>query len=432
MTREPLSARLLASMYAPVKAVLKPVLGRFPTLNKACIALKERVREATRARTVVRPLRDRLIAEAGVDATHLFLVRWIHRGGADLETLNYLEALASISINGVTVIATFDGDSPWSDRVPDGVRFVAFGAAMRGLSWREKQSLLMGYLRAARPRVIHNINSELAYKTFCRFGSKLASHSDLYASVFCTDLDEKGEPGGYGIYLARCYAHLHGVFCDNENHLRELQDRYRIDGSKMHVHYQPIRTQVTRRAVPRREYLSVLWAGRWDRQKRPDILAKIAESCQEAEIRFVAYGSPLLDNEAAASMLQRAPNVDCRGTFNGLSSLPLDDFDVLLLTSQWEGLPNILLEAMSAGLPVLSSRVGGVAELIEHGVTGFLVDPFDDIERYESLLLEIRSDRSRLESIALAASKLVQHKHSWTSFEHALSTTPEYLRPEPR
>ncbi|MCA8970115.1 MAG: hypothetical protein KDC95_10040, partial [Planctomycetes bacterium] len=72
MSREPLSARLLATIYAPVKAVLKPVLGRFPTLNKACIALKERVREATRARTVVRPLRDRLIAEAGVDATHLF------------------------------------------------------------------------------------------------------------------------------------------------------------------------------------------------------------------------------------------------------------------------------------------------------------------------------------------------------------------------
>ncbi|MCA8972467.1 MAG: glycosyltransferase family 4 protein, partial [Planctomycetes bacterium] len=328
--------------------------------------------------------------------------------------------------------ATFDGDSPWRDRVPHGVRFVGFGAAMRGLSWREKQSLLMGYLKAARPRVIHNINSELAYKTFCRFGSKLAPHSDLYASVFCTDLDEKGEPGGYGIYLARCYAHLHGVFCDNQNHLRELQDRYQLDGNKMHVHYQPIRVPASRRVIPQREYLSVLWAGRWDRQKRPDLLARVAERCQDAEVRFVAYGSPLLDNETAASMLQRAPNIDCRGTFNGLSSLPLGDFDVLLLTSQWEGLPNILLEAMSAGLPVVSSRVGGIAELIEHEVTGFLIDPFDDVEHYESQLLAIRTDRARLESIAQAAFELVWDKHSWASFEKALSATPEYLRPEPR
>ena len=48
-----------------------------------------------------------------------------------------------------------------------------------------------------------------------------------------------------------------------------------------------------------------------------------------------------------------------------------------LLTSRTEGLPNALLEAMAAGLPVVATRVGGVAELVEDEVTGILVPPGD-------------------------------------------------------
>jgi len=51
--------------------------------------------------------------------------------------------------------------------------------------------------------------------------------------------------------------------------------------------------------------------------------------------------------------------------------------DVYVLTSVSEGLPNTVLEAMATGLPVVTTRVGGAEELVEHGVTGFLVPPSD-------------------------------------------------------
>jgi glycosyltransferase involved in cell wall biosynthesis len=52
-------------------------------------------------------------------------------------------------------------------------------------------------------------------------------------------------------------------------------------------------------------------------------------------------------------------------------------FDVFALTSRSEGLPLVLLEAMAMRLPVVSTSVGGVPDLVEHGVTGFLVPPRD-------------------------------------------------------
>lgn len=50
----------------------------------------------------------------------------------------------------------------------------------------------------------------------------------------------------------------------------------------------------------------------------------------------------------------------------------LHNVDALLLTSRFEGLPIVILEALSAGLPVLSTPVGGIPDIITSGVNGFL------------------------------------------------------------
>ena len=51
--------------------------------------------------------------------------------------------------------------------------------------------------------------------------------------------------------------------------------------------------------------------------------------------------------------------------------------DVFVLSSDWEGNPLSVMEAMAAGLPVVSTSVGGVPELVEPGQQGFLVPPGD-------------------------------------------------------
>ena len=72
----------------------------------------------------------------------------------------------------------------------------------------------------------------------------------------------------------------------------------------------------------------------------------------------------------------------------------LNRSDVFVLTSKWEGLPRSIIEAMRAGLPVIASDVGGVSELVEEGITGYLV-PRDDADTLKDRL-ETLIDNSQL------------------------------------
>nr|BCX01989.1 MAG: glycosyl transferase family 1 [Bacteroidota bacterium] len=65
--------------------------------------------------------------------------------------------------------------------------------------------------------------------------------------------------------------------------------------------------------------------------------------------------------------------------------------DMLLLPSDWEGVPLVVLEAMAAGKPVVATRVGGVPELVEDGRTGLLVPP-QDPEALAAAILRLAQD----------------------------------------
>jgi glycosyltransferase involved in cell wall biosynthesis len=51
--------------------------------------------------------------------------------------------------------------------------------------------------------------------------------------------------------------------------------------------------------------------------------------------------------------------------------------DGYVMSSAWEGMPIVLLEAAAAGLPIVATRVGGNQEVVQHEETGFLVPPHD-------------------------------------------------------
>jgi glycosyltransferase involved in cell wall biosynthesis len=180
--------------------------------------------------------------------------------------------------------------------------------------------------------------------------------------------------------------------------------------------------------------MDILWASRLDIQKRPDILIGIAEACDAARLPFTfhVYGTPVygtshLDADRFVSSLRGLPNVRYHGGFEGLPSLPVDQYDLFLYSSQWDGIPNVILEAISLGLPVIASKTGGISEVVIDGETGFIVDPFDDVEGYVRRLKGIFADRPVLGRIAGNARRLIGSRHSWSGYSSALRSVPGYI-----
>lgn len=85
--------------------------------------------------------------------------------------------------------------------------------------------------------------------------------------------------------------------------------------------------------------------------------------------------------------------------------------DVAILSSDFEGSPLSVLEYMAAGKPVVATRVGGVPDVVEDGVTGFLVDP-QDPNGLASAVAQLLDDPSRAAAMGRAGRERCRRKFS--------------------
>jgi glycosyltransferase involved in cell wall biosynthesis len=115
-------------------------------------------------------------------------------------------------------------------------------------------------------------------------------------------------------------------------------------------------------------------------QKAPEDFVAVAKQVCEAipNARFALIGDgdlrPKIESLIEVNGLQK--RLYLAGWRRDISTV-MKIFDVFLLTSHWEGLPRVLLEARTIGLPVVATRVGGVEEVIVEGRHGLLSHPGD-------------------------------------------------------
>lgn len=103
---------------------------------------------------------------------------------------------------------------------------------------------------------------------------------------------------------------------------------------------------------------------------------EIVKEIQDIHFLFVGDGPISSDLTNLISNLQLNDYVNMTGMYPDVLNI-LAVSDVFVLPSIYEGLPNSVMEAMAAGVPVIATDVGGTLELIEDGKDGILVQPAD-------------------------------------------------------
>lgn len=170
--------------------------------------------------------------------------------------------------------------------------------------------------------------------------------------------------------------------------------------------------------------------------------ARVRKTCPGASLSVVGDGDDCSRYKAERDALGVSDCVRFLGLLRGRALLSAyQAADLLVLPSTNENFPLVLLEAMSCGLPVVASRVGGIPEIVADGKTGHLVQPTDVAALATRILDLVRSSDTRLRMGRLARDEVVL-KHDWDrrakqthdllSAVERRSYRPPYLSPRSR
>lgn len=144
---------------------------------------------------------------------------------------------------------------------------------------------------------------------------------------------------------------------------------------------------------------------RFEHDKRPDLWLEAAALVAKArpEIRFVLVGDgPLRDSvRALCADLGLGDQVTFVGRSDDIRSW-VRRMDVLMMTSLLEGVPNVVVEAQSEGVPVVTTKAGGVAEVFDQGVSGWIVDRDTPEALAERVLWVMGNDEWRVQAKPIA------------------------------
>ncbi len=177
-----------------------------------------------------------------------------------------------------------------------------------------------------------------------------------------------------GIDLSRAQAHLDWSDARRKQHRQEL-------------------------GIPEEAFV-VGWVARPSWEKRLDVLAKVIGRLVSLEmpLRVLMVGRDPETEEQKRSFRQFLADIDRHGArdivlrrgFVADVSAEYAVMDVLLQTSDWEGLPNVVIEAGAMEVPAVATNAGGTGDIIDHGKSGWLV-PTGDVEGLVEGLVHVRA-----------------------------------------
>ena len=281
----------------------------------------------------------------------------------------------------------------------------------------DRERLLLNILSVA--DIVVNNHSLIGYRLSeqikDKYQTKIISHLQV------VDLDPQNLPCGFPVIASRGYEPLIDCFWVPSRNLKRYCMNLDVPEEKIVLlpnapTASPLSTEwglsimddKCKRTYSANRPVKILFTGRFDRQKGIHRIRSVAARLEELGLRaqFLLVGKHVLESdetpEPTSNLKVLPPTSDKR-----LLCQYYSDADIFLLLSRWEGVPLTILEAMTFGNVVIATDVGGVSEIVEHGNTGFLVDPTQPedllIEEVCSIILDIIQNPRKYDQLRMNA-----------------------------
>lgn len=367
----------------------------------------------------------------GADAvSHAFLLPHIEIGGAEKVLVNILEYLISKKPDEQILIMITDSSHDtainWIPKSKN-VKIINLFEYGNGIEKIHLIKMLGIFFQVTNTKNIYSLNSSIGWKLFEYYGRPLSSFARLHGFAFCYDFDHRGRKAGYAwTHLPHCISNISNVITDNHTMIDIFSKDMRLSQkqkNKFFVLRQPISVlgrknfntpsinQLDRRASTKK----ILWAGRFHKQK--NIITGIQIANLLPEYNFIFAGG-FSDHDIIRDFEIRE-NMTFVGPYNGFASLLSHRADLFLHTADWDGIPNVLLEAAAASMPIVARAVGGVPDLVTPE-RGWLAAPSADAQDFSIIIRKVFADEKLMREKITAMNNFILSKHSWDTFSSTL------------
>jgi glycosyltransferase involved in cell wall biosynthesis/predicted LPLAT superfamily acyltransferase len=281
---------------------------------------------------------------------------------------------------------------------------------IRGLlrsCWRTRLSRQMTRSAAqSNPDVLHVHGSQLSWSWVARWGQE---HNVPTVFSEHSTLDEMGGPARSD--APRWLNCVDVVTCWSERARRPLLQLRSHAEERVLVHHhiigRDLASTVHQSTDTQGNTLVILCAARLDAKKGLKTLieafSEIARTRPSIQLVLAGDGDQRQELEELAGDLGLTARIEFAGWLtHGLFLTRLGAADVFVLPSLSEGMPVSVMEAMDAGKAIVATRVGGIPELVQHGVEGLLVEP-GDAAALATALSAVLDDENLRGRLALAA-----------------------------
>lgn len=337
----------------------------------------------------------------------VFIIHALHSGGAQRVIVNLLNNISRDKFDIHLIVLKAEG-SMLGDISSDVIIHDLGNPSIRKVFFK-----FLKKIYGLKPHIVFSgighINGLLS--PFIPILSRLIPHKVYWVvretSIASIHIENDSNSWLYRFLYRNFYKNFNQIICQSHYMKQDLIKSFNITKEKMVVINNPIDiVKVERLSFEkmRKDFdvnnINILAVGALRKEKRFDLLLETFARLDKNRYRLTIVG----DGEMYSSLreLSLELGIEDEVSFTGQQANPynyMKNADILVLTSAYEGFPNVLLEANSCGTPVLAFNApGGVSEIVKEGLNGYLVS-YLDVNAMASTILSFDAKRFDEEKI---------------------------------